>query len=66
MRKTLVVSFLFFISLSVLAQKNNVAEMLIPQPVSVTSGTGNFHLTGKTTIHVQSADKDAQRVGGYI
>lgn len=66
MRKSLVIFFLFFISVSVLAQKNNVADMLIPKPVSVTSGSGNFHLTGKTTIHVQSADKDAQRVGGYI
>ena len=40
--------------------------MLIPKPVSDTSGLGNFHLTDKATIHVMSADKDAQRVGGYI
>lgn len=42
MRKSFFISFLFFISVSVFAQQNKVAEMLIPEPVSVSSGTGNF------------------------
>ncbi|RNI38801.1 beta-N-acetylhexosaminidase [Hanamia caeni] len=67
MRKALVVvSFLFFISVSVFAQTKSVSEMLVPMPVSVSSGTGNFQLTSKATIHVMSPDKDAKRVGEFI
>ena len=66
MRKSLFISILFFLSYSVFAQKNNVAEMLIPEPVSVSSGTGNFLLTSKAVIHVMSSNKDAKRVGNYI
>ncbi len=40
--------------------------MLIPEPVSVSSGTGNFLLTSKAAIHVMSSNADAKRVGNYI
>ncbi|HSN08734.1 MAG TPA: beta-N-acetylhexosaminidase, partial [Hanamia sp.] len=66
MIKSLFLSFLFFASVSVFAQKNNVAEMLIPEPVSVTSGTGNFLLKPNTNIHVITSNADAKRVGNYI
>jgi len=66
MRKRLLILFFFFASFSVYAQKNNVSEMLIPEPVSVSPGTGNFHLTDKASILVMPSDKDAKRVGEYI
>ena len=66
MKKGLFISFLFFVSVSVIGQKNNVAQLLIPEPVSVTSGTGNFILNNKTSVHVISADASAKRVGEFI
>ena len=66
MRKSFFISFLFFLSVSVFAQKNNVAEMLIPEPVSVSSGTGNFVLNSGAAIHVTSSNADAKRVANYI
>ncbi|MEO7835179.1 MAG: glycoside hydrolase family 20 zincin-like fold domain-containing protein, partial [Ginsengibacter sp.] len=66
MKKGLFISFLFFVSVSVIGQKNNVAQLLVPEPVSVTSGTGNFILGSKTSIHVMSDDAAAKRVGEFI
>ena len=66
MKKGLFLSFLFFVSVSVIGQKNNVAQLLVPEPVSVTSGTGNFILNNKTSVHVMSADASAKRVGEFI
>ena len=66
MKKGLFISFLFFVSVSVIGQKNNVAQLLVPEPVSVTSGTGNFILNNKTSVHVMSADASAKRVGEFI
>ncbi len=43
-----------------------MAEMLIPEPVSVTSGTGNFLLKPNTNIHVMTSNADAKRVGKFI
>ena len=66
MRKGVFISFLFFISVSVIGQKNNVEQLLIPEPVSVTSGTGNFVVMNKTAIHVLASDPDAARVGKFL
>jgi hexosaminidase len=66
MRKGFFISFLFFISVSVIGQKNNVAQLLIPEPVSVTSGTGNFVVINKTPVHVLSTDPAAKRVGEFL
>ncbi|MEO8853764.1 MAG: beta-N-acetylhexosaminidase, partial [Ginsengibacter sp.] len=66
MRKGFFISFLFFISVSVIGQKNDVAQLLIPEPVSVTSGTGNFVFTSKTPVHVLSTDASAKRVGEFL
>ncbi|HXR82961.1 MAG TPA: family 20 glycosylhydrolase [Hanamia sp.] len=66
MRKGLFISFLLFISVSVIGQKNNVEQLLIPEPVSVTSGTGNFVVINKTPIYVLSSNADAARVGEFI
>ncbi|MEO8720942.1 MAG: family 20 glycosylhydrolase [Ginsengibacter sp.] len=66
MKKSLIISFLFFVSVSILAQKNNVQQLLIPEPVSVTSGTGNFILDAKSSVHIMSRDASVRRVGEFI
>ena len=66
MRKGLFISFLFFVSVSVIGQKVNVEQLLIPEPVSVTQGTGNFILNNKTSIHVTSPDPSAKRVANFL
>lgn len=66
MRKGFFISFLFFVSVTVFGQRNNVAQLLIPEPVSVTSGTGNFLLNNNTPVHVLSADPSAKRVAEFI
>jgi len=66
MRKGLFISFLFFVSVSVIGQKINVEQLLIPEPVSLTQGTGNFVLNNKTSIHLNSSDADAKRVAAFL
>ncbi len=48
------------------SQKNNVAELLVPQPVSVTSGSGNFVINNKTGIELLSSDPAAKRVAEFL
>jgi hexosaminidase len=66
MRKGLFISFLFFVSVSVIGQKINVEQLLIPEPVSITQGAGNFAVNNKTSIHVTSADASAKRVAAFL
>src|SRR5450432_3883964 len=46
--------------------QDNVASLLLPQPVSVTQGKGHFALNNKTIIQVLSADPSALRVGNFL
>ncbi|MEO9020823.1 MAG: family 20 glycosylhydrolase [Ginsengibacter sp.] len=66
MRKSIFISFLLFFCFSVFAQKNNVAELLVPEPVSIISGEGHFILNNKTTIQVLTRDTSAKRVGEFL
>ena len=66
MRKGLFISFLFFVSVSVIGQKISVEQLLVPEPVSVTEGTGNFLVNNKTSIHVVSSDASAKRVAAFL
>lgn len=66
MRKGLFISFLFFVSVSVIGQKINVQQLLIPEPVSVTQGTGNFVVNNRTSIYVTSSDASAKRVAAFL
>ena len=63
MRKAIFISFLLLFCISGFAQKNNVAELLVPEPVSVVSGNGHFILNNRTTIQVLTRDESAKRVG---
>jgi hexosaminidase len=66
MKKSIFISFLILFSFCSFSQKNNVAEMLIPTPVSVVSGTGNFVVNSKTAIHVSSPDSSVRRVARFL
>lgn len=66
MRKNIFLCLFVLISFSAFSQKNNVAELLIPAPVSVTSGTGDFVINAKTSIYVSGADPDVKRVGAFL
>jgi hexosaminidase len=66
MKKNFLVLLFICFSVAGFSQKNNVPELLIPQPVSVTSGTGNFLVNNKTSIHVTSNDASAKRVASFL
>ncbi|HEY9340709.1 MAG TPA: family 20 glycosylhydrolase [Hanamia sp.] len=66
MKKGFFISILFFCCVSVIGQKNNVAGLIIPQPVSVTSADGQFVLNSKTTIQLLSADASAKTVADFL
>ncbi|MEO5650111.1 MAG: family 20 glycosylhydrolase [Ginsengibacter sp.] len=66
MKKGFFISILFFCCVSVIGQKNNVAGLLIPEPVSVTSLDGQFALNSKTTIQLLSSDASVKRVGNFL
>lgn len=66
MRKNLLLGFFVLLCFSVFAQKNNVAELLVPAPVSVTSGTGDFMINTKTIISISSSDLDLKRVAEFL
>lgn len=66
MKKHNLILCLVFFSVKAFCQKNNVEALLIPAPVSVISGEGNFMLDSKTTIHILSPNADGQRVAGFL
>jgi hexosaminidase len=66
MRKSIFISFIIFLSFSSIGQKNHVADLLVPQPVSVTTGNGNFVVNNKTSISVSGTDASAKRVANFL
>ncbi len=66
MKKSIFFSLLLLLCFAAFSQKNKVAELLIPEPVSVTSGSGNFIIDNNTRIDVSSSDASAMRVGGFL
>ena len=66
MRKSILISLLIIINISAFSQKNNVAELLLPQPASVISAEGAFVVNNTTSIHLVSMDPSAKRVAGFL
>ena len=66
MRKSILVFFLLFTGFLVFGQKNDVGSLLVPQPVSVTSGTGYFLINNKTKIQIITADTSAIWVANFL
>ena len=60
--------FVLFVSVSLMSvsQQNNVADLLLPAPVSLTVGTGSFKLTGSTVINVLTYDPETHSVAGLL
>jgi hexosaminidase len=66
MKKSIFFFFLALLCFTVFSQKNNVAGLLIPEPVSVTSGTGEFIINNKTIVQLTSSDNSVKRVGEFL
>ncbi len=48
------------------SQVKMITQHLVPLPVSVKEGTGNFIVNNKTTIHLISSDASVARVGNFL
>jgi hexosaminidase len=66
MRKCFLLYFLIFFGTAAFSQKTDVGQLLIPTPVSVTSGNGFFAVNNKTTVHVSGSDAAAKRVAEFL
>lgn len=66
MKKNILIVVLVFFTVQGFCQKNNVAPLLMPEPVSVVNGDGSFALNSRTVIHVSTTDASAKRVGNYL
>jgi hexosaminidase len=66
MRKSILIFILLFTGFLGVGQKNDVSSLLVPQPVSVTSGTGYFLINNKTNIQIVTADTAAVWVANFL
>ncbi len=66
MKRFFLLSTLSLFFISSFSQENAVSEKLIPIPVSIKQGTGNFTVNNKTAIHILSQDAAVKRVGDYL
>lgn len=57
---------LLFFSVQVYCQKIDVANLLIPEPVSATTGDGNFTLNDQTSVHVGPGDASTRWVAQFL
>ncbi|MEP6594592.1 MAG: family 20 glycosylhydrolase [Ginsengibacter sp.] len=66
MKRFVIASFLCSIFLPAISQDNQRLISIIPQPVSLTTGTGNFTLTNSSQIEVSSTNADAKRIADSL
>lgn len=66
MKKTTIPFLLLLSCLTGYSQNSTHTVSVLPQPVSVKAGTGNFLLRKTTAIEVSTAQPDAQRVAGLL
>src|SRR5215471_9286 len=66
MKKITIAISVFLIALNVFSQTNENAISLIPAPVSMKMGKGNFLLTKNAAIELKTNDADAKRVAGFL
>ncbi len=66
MKRIFVLSILVMLCITSFSQVKTIADNLIPLPVSLKQGTGNFILNAKTDIHVLSGDPALNRIGNYL
>lgn len=66
MKRIILLSILVMLCITSFPQDKTIAENLIPLPVSIKQGTGNFIVNTKTDIHILSADPALNRVGNFL
>jgi hexosaminidase len=66
MKKTMLLGLLMASFFNGISQNSVPRVSVLPQPVSVQTGNGNFFLKKTTAIEVSAADADAKRVAGYL
>jgi hexosaminidase len=66
MKKTMLLGLLMASFFNGISQNAVPRVSVLPQPVSVQTGNGNFFLKKTTAIEVSAADADAKRVAGYL
>jgi hexosaminidase len=66
MKKITIAVLVFLIALTAFSQKNENPVSLIPIPVSMKMGEGNFLLTKNSSIELKTGDADAKRVAEFL
>ena len=66
MKRIFLLSILVVFCVTSFCQDKTLAGKLIPLPVSIKEGNGNFILNNKTDIHVISADPTVSIVANYL
>src|SRR5690242_16003177 len=66
MKKITIAGLVFLIALTAFSQKNENPVSLIPIPVSMKMGEGNFLLTKNSSIELKTGDADAKRVAEFL
>lgn len=66
MKRVILLSMLLTLCVTSFSQENAVSKKLIPIPVSIKQGMGNFTVNNKTAIHILSQDAAVKRVGDYL
>src|SRR4051794_34336856 len=66
MKKFTIAALLFLIAFNVFSQTNENSFSLIPIPVSMKMGKGNFLLTKNSAIELKTNDADSKRVAGFL
>ena len=66
MKKITVATLFILIDFFVFSQNNTSAISLIPIPVSMQTGKGNFVLTNNSTIELKTSDVHVKRVAGFL
>ncbi len=66
MKRIIFLSALITVSVPSFSQEKSLTERLLPVPVSIKKGAGNFALNNKTTIHILSTDASVNRTGNFL
>ncbi|QEC69119.1 family 20 glycosylhydrolase [Panacibacter ginsenosidivorans] len=66
MKKLLIAAIVVLMCMNAFSQGNGSIVSLIPIPVSMQMGQGNFTLKNNTSIELATTDPDAKRVAGFL
>ena len=66
MKKTVLFALCVSLLFTAHSQNRNIQNLLLPAPVSISQGNGNFIIDARTAVRVSSNDTNAQRVGKFL